>query len=60
MWQRLKSRGKLLAWRWDKWLKTSRAKRYREELHFRVSKGYVVTMDEWQRSNELLREAREF
>ena len=50
----------LLVWRWDKWLKTSRANRYREELHFRVSKGFAVTKEEWQRSNELLREAKEF
>lgn len=58
--QRLKSRVDLLVWRWEKWLKTSRAKRYREELHFRHSKGFEVTVAEWQRCNELLREAREF
>lgn len=58
--QRLKNRVEMLVWRWDKWLKMSRANRYREELHFRVSKGYAVSVTEWQRSNELLREAREF
>lgn len=56
----LSARWDLLRWRWDKWLKTSRAKRYREELHFRVSKGFKVSREEWQQSNELLREAKEF
>jgi hypothetical protein len=55
----LSARWDLLRWRWDKWLKTSRANRYRDELHFRVSKGVEVTVAEWQRSNEMLREAKE-
>ena len=56
----MKARWALLVWRWKKWLKTSRAKRYRDELHFRVSKGFAVTPAEWQESNELMREANDY
>lgn len=58
--ERMRARWSLLAWRWNKWLMTSRARRYREELHFRHSKGFDVTVEEWQRANQLLREASEF
>lgn len=57
---RLRARMSLLAWRWNKWLMTSRAKRYREELHFLVSKGVEVTVEEWQQCNQLQREANEY
>ena len=56
----MRQRLALLRWRWDKWLLVSRANRFRDDLHFRVSKGFEVTQEEWQQSNELLREASEF
>lgn len=58
--QRLSRRVEMVWWRVGKYWKTHRANSYRSELHFRVSKNIPVTVDEWQRSNELLREAKEY
>ena len=56
----MKRRIEIMWWRIGKFWKNHRANSYRSELHFRVSKNIPVTVDEWQRSNELLREAREY
>jgi hypothetical protein len=56
----VKRRVEIVWWRIGKFWKTHRARAYREELVFRLSKNIPVSDEQWRRSDELLREARDY
>lgn len=56
----MKERIALVWWRIGKYWKTHRAESYREELEYRVAEGIPVSVEQWRRASELLREANDY